>query len=132
MTSSQQTPSPPAHANIHAHRQQLLAMRKELLEQISLQRGGEIDQAQAAADHFERREDSSAQVASEREMEFALNERETGELAVMDAALARIEAGSYGQCIDCGCPIAEPRLQASPEVPRCIRCQEKFEQSHPD
>ena len=123
MTLSQQTPSPSAPAKTHAHRQQLLAMRAALLEQISLQRGGELDRAQAAADHFERREDSSAQVASE---------RETGELVVIDAALARIEAGSYGQCIDCGCPIAEPRLQASPEVPRCIGCQEKFEQSHPD
>ena len=132
MTLNQQTPSPSAPAKTHTHRQQLLAMRAALLEQISLQRGGELDRAQAAADHFERREDSSAQVASEREMEFALNERETGELAVIDAALARIEAHTYGQCIDCGCPIAEPRLQASPEVPRCIGCQEKFEQSHPD
>ena len=132
MTLNQQTPSPSAPAKTHTHRQQLLAMRAALLEQISLQRGGELDRAQAAADHFERREDSSAQVASEREMEFALSERETGELVVIDAALARIEAGSYGQCIDCGCPIAEPRLQASPEVPRCIDCQEKFEQSHPD
>ncbi|MGV8804888.1 MAG: TraR/DksA family transcriptional regulator [Polaromonas sp.] len=132
MTRNQQTPSPATQAATRAHGQQLLAMRAALLEQIRLQRGGELDRAQVAADHFERREDSSAQVASEREMEFALNERETGELAVIDAALTRIEAGTYGQCIDCGCPIAEARLQASPEVPRCIRCQEKFEQSHPD
>lgn len=119
------TPAP----QTHPYRQQLLALRKTLLEQIDLQRGGATGRAQAAADHFERREDSSAQVASERELELALGERETGELGLIDAALARIEAGSYGQCIDCGGRIAPLRLQASPEVPRCISCQEKFEQA---
>lgn len=119
----------PEQAN--PYRQQLLAMRSSLLEQISAQRGGELDRAQAAADHFERRQDSSAQVATERELEFAIGEREIGELAMIDAALARIEAGTYGECTDCGIDIPAPRLQASPEAPRCIHCQEKAEQHRP-
>ena len=106
-------------------------MRSSLLEQMSAQRGGELDRAQAAADHFERRQDSSAQVATERELEFAIGEREIGELAMIDAALARIEAGTYGGCTDCGIDIPAPRLQASPEAPRCIHCQEKAEQHRP-
>ena len=110
------------------YRQQLLDMRTSLLAQMSEQRGGLLGRAQAAADHFERREDSSAQVATERELEFAIGERETNELAMIDAALARIEAGTYGECIDCGIDIPAQRLQASPEVPRCISCQEKVEQ----
>jgi len=110
------------------YRQQLLVMRSSLLEQMNAQRGGVLGRAQAAADHFERREDSSAQVATERELEFAIGERETGELAMIDAALARIEAGSYGECTDCGIRITAARLQASPEVPRCIACQQKVEQ----
>ena len=103
-------------------------MRTAILTQISDQRGGVLGRAEAAADHFERREDSSAQVATERELEFAIGERETSELAMIDAALARIEAGSYGECIDCAVPIPAPRLKASPEAPRCIACQEKFEE----
>ena len=103
-------------------------MRTAILAQISDQRGGVLGRAEAAADHFERREDSSAQVATERELEFAIGERETSELAMIDAALARLDAGTYGECIDCAVPIPAPRLKASPEAPRCIPCQEKFEQ----
>lgn len=110
------------------YRQQLLEMRTSLLAQMSEQRGGTLGRAEAAAEHFERREDSSAQVATERELEFAIGERETNELAMIDAALARIEAGTYGECIDCGTDITAQRLQASPEVPRCISCQVKAEQ----
>ncbi|CAM3333030.1 TraR/DksA family transcriptional regulator [Polaromonas hydrogenivorans] len=110
------------------YRQQLLEMRTALLAQMSEQRGGTLGRAQAAAEHFERREDSSAQVATERELEFAIGERETNELAMIDAALARIETGNYGECIDCGTDIAAQRLQASPEVSRCISCQVKAEQ----
>lgn len=113
------------------YRQQLLAQRTALLAQISAQRGGVVSRADAAAEHFGQPEDSRAQVATEREIEFALGERETAELAAIDAALGRIEAGSYGQCIDCGVSIPAARLQASPEAPRCIPCQEKAEQLRP-
>lgn len=109
------------------YQHQLLLMRTALLAQIADQRGGTIGRAEAAADHFGRSEDSSAQVASERALEFAIGEREAVELNAIDAALARIEAGSYGQCTDCGVDIAAARLQASPEAPRCIGCQEKLE-----
>ncbi len=113
------------------YRQQLLAQRTALLAQISAQRGGVISRADAAAEHFGQPEDSRAQVATEREIEFALGERETAELAAIDAALGRIEAGSYGQCTDCGISIPAARLQASPEAQRCIPCQEKAEQIRP-
>lgn len=109
------------------YQHQLLLMRTALLAQIADQRGGTIGRAEAAADHFGRSGDSSAQVASERALEFAIGEREAAELNAIDAALARIEAGSYGQCTDCGVDIAAARLQASPEAPRCIGCQEKLE-----
>jgi DnaK suppressor protein len=113
------------------YQKQLLEMRTALLAQISAQRGGTVSRADAAAEHFGQPEDSRAQVATERELEFALGERETAELASIDAALARIEAGTYGQCTDCGVSIPAARLQASPEAQRCIACQEKAEQTRP-
>ncbi len=109
----------------------LLALRASLLAQIAAQRGGVISRAEAAADHFGHAEDSRAQLATERELEFALGERETAELAAIDAALDRIDAGTYGLCTDCGVPITAGRLLASPDAPRCIHCQVKFEQQHP-
>ena len=61
------------------YQQQLLDMRAALLAQISAQRGGIVSRADVAADHFGQPEDSRAQVATERELEFALGERETAE-----------------------------------------------------
>ena len=90
------------------YQQQLLEMRATLLAQISAQRGGTISRAEAAADHFGQPEDSRAQVATERELEFALGERETAELSAIAAALTRIEAGSYGLCTDCDATIPAP------------------------
>jgi DnaK suppressor protein len=46
--------------------------------------------------------------------------------AVM-AALKRIDGGTYGQCVDCGKPVPEGRLEARPEAARCVQCQSKTE-----
>ena len=43
------------------------------------------------------------------------------------AALARIDDGSYGRCVDCGHEIPEPRLEARPATPRCVPCQSKLD-----
>jgi DnaK suppressor protein len=106
---------------------QLLAQRASLLEQLSTLRGGAVGRAEASADHFGQREDSTAQVRTARDLEFALDSRETAELDMVEAALSRIEAGTYGQCIDCGVEIPAARLHAAPEASRCIACQEKVE-----
>lgn len=54
--------------------------------------------------------------------------RERAELADVELALARIEAGSYGICCDCARPIGRKRLQAYPTAKRCRACQEAHEQ----
>jgi DnaK suppressor protein len=41
------------------------------------------------------------------------------------AALARIDDGTYGNCVDCGHEIPEPRLEARPATARCVPCQSK-------
>lgn len=46
------------------------------------------------------------------------------ELSQINKALERIEAGSYGECSNCGADISEQRLQALPHTDRCIRCAE--------
>ena len=114
----------------HDFEQQLAAMRAALLTQIAEQRGGTISRVEVAADHFGHPEDSGAQLATERELEFALGERELAELAALDAALARLAAGTYGECADCGKHIPPARLHASPEALRCIHCQEQEEHLH--
>ena len=110
-------------------RQLLLAQQSALLAQLAAQRGGVMGRAEAAADHFGPPEDPRAQIATERALEFALGERETAQLALFDAALARIEAGTYGECTDCGAAITAARLHATPQAARCVHCQEKAEKA---
>jgi len=38
------------------------------------------------------------------------------------AALARIDAGDFGYCMECGEEIAPARLELDPTVPTCINC----------
>ena len=44
-------------------------------------------------------------------------------LADVQAALLRIANGTFGQCEECGKPIAKARLDALPYARRCIRCE---------
>ena len=115
---------------ISLFKKQLLEQRASLQIQIASLRGGTVSRAQASAAHFGQLEDSRAQMVTERDLEFALDARETAELAAVDVALKRIEDGVYGQCMDCGVDIPAPRLRAAPEAARCIDCQDKRENSH--
>jgi DnaK suppressor protein len=45
----------------------------------------------------------------------------------VDAALRRLEDGTYGDCFECGEEIAEARLRALPFAVRCKDCEEARE-----
>ena len=64
------------------------------------------------------------------ELDIAEARHALAELAAVDAALQRLAAGSYGQCSDCGEPIAAARLLAYPTATRCIDCQQQYETRH--
>lgn len=53
------------------------------------------------------------------------------ELAAVTAALARLDAGTYGRCMDCSEPIDEERLVARPTARRCTADQRRFEAGGP-
>ena len=57
-------------------------------------------------------------------------ERDVDELRLIDSALQRISAGTYGSCADCNKDIPVARLNAEPTAERCIQCQELFEKTH--
>lgn len=108
-------------------KERLLAQKGQLQEQLNTLRGGDVGRVEASADHFGGHEDSTAQTTTARELELALDARESEELNQVVEALRRIETGSYGDCIDCGVEIPSARLHAAPEALRCIACQEKAE-----
>jgi RNA polymerase-binding transcription factor DksA len=45
----------------------------------------------------------------------------------VQAALDRIDNGTYGRCVDCGMPLPDERLEARPEAERCVADQSKRE-----
>jgi RNA polymerase-binding protein DksA len=54
-------------------------------------------------------------------------ERDVAELRAIDAALARVDEGTYGMCTRCGGDIGEARLRVNPAAERCIACQTAYE-----
>ena len=102
----------PDHA---AARASLTARRRELTQDLA-----EIEDAlddPAPKDW----EDAAVERQGDEVLE-ALGSHDLAELRQIDAALARIEAGTYGTCVRCGNDIAEARLLALPATPLCIRC----------
>jgi DnaK suppressor protein len=63
-----------------------------------------------------------ATIAFERSQIGALARQARHHLDEIDAAVARLEAGTYGTCERCGTPIGEERLAARPAARTCIRC----------
>lgn len=65
----------------------------------------------------------------EQEFTLSLMESEGGTLEKIEAALERIEEGTYGQCEECGAKIPKTRLNAIPYALMCVKCASHSEQS---
>jgi DnaK suppressor protein len=63
-----------------------------------------------------------ATIAFERSQIGALVRQVRHHLTEIDAAIERVDAGTYGVCERCGAPIGDARLEALPAARRCIGC----------
>jgi RNA polymerase-binding protein DksA len=66
---------------------------------------------------------AAASQVFEQQRDLALRDRNEQHLAEVEAALARLDDGTYGACARCGRPIAPERLEALPWAAHCIDCQ---------
>jgi DnaK suppressor protein len=66
---------------------------------------------------------AAASQVFEQQRDLALRERNEHQLAAVEAALGRLDDGTYGTCLRCGKPIAGERLEALPWAAHCIDCQ---------
>lgn len=73
---------------------------------------------------FGRDEADRATASMSREMTFQQKAQERGLLMLVEAALARIRSGTFGECLHCGQEISPNRLTAVPWSRYCITCQE--------
>ena len=66
---------------------------------------------------------AAASQVFEQQRDLALRDRNEQHLAEVEAAIARLDDGTYGACTRCGRPLAPERLEALPLAAHCIDCQ---------
>jgi DnaK suppressor protein len=88
-----------------------------------LRRAVNKEESQDAHD-FGRDEGDRANFSQSKEMAFRQKAQDRGLLVQVEAALSRIESGTFGECINCEQEINLNRLNAVPWSRYCITCQE--------
>lgn len=76
-------------------------------------------------------EDAGAEIVA-LEISFELLEQDERTTQLIIDALARLEAGTYGRCIQCDDLVGKLRLRAMPHSAHCIACQRKYEARETD
>ena len=119
-----------------------MPLTPEQLQELkgALTKRREILEAEAHADATKAREDVYSQTTGPvadtgdeatadliSDVENAELSRDLQELREIDSALARMSAGSYGTCVDCGGEIGIDRLRSEPTASRCFACQSAYE-----
>jgi DnaK suppressor protein len=96
-------------------------LKAELLRDVQGRiRENRADRPTDVVDHVEGSDDDARQG-----LDLTLLEMRANTLAAIDAAIGRLDAGRYGDCVECDGPIAERRLRALPFAVRCRDCEEK-------
>lgn len=110
-------------------KEDLLALKDSLEAQIALQEKQTIDTDEVtfADNHFA--DDASKYVT--RQTTFAENQLTNDQLTEVNEALALIDQGTYGICIDTGEAIAFDRLKAIPYAKRTIEAEKKAQETSP-
>lgn len=55
-------------------------------------------------------------------MDQAQEQARRRQIVKINAALARLDSGDYGYCVNCDEPIGKKRLEIDPAAPLCIKC----------
>lgn len=107
-------------------RAQLEQMLRELDNATSTLEAEGADESSELS-HVDQHPADTASEVSDADRENAVIEAAGEQRSQVVAALARLDAGSYGICIDCGKAIPPARLEVRPEAARCVEDQAKAE-----
>lgn len=111
-----------ARQNLEALKQSLIT-RKEELEKDLQRLSRETVYNEQVPDPADQ-----ASASSMDDVMISLQNTERDEYDRIVKAIAMINAGVYGICVDCGQQISEKRLQMYPNATRCLACQELLEE----
>jgi DnaK suppressor protein len=107
-----------------AIRARLLARRAELaeLDAGAGEAAGTVELDQSRVGRLSRMDALQGQAMAQETLRRQQRERQR-----IDAALRRLDDGSYGDCLECAEPIAAGRLAADPTATLCLACAEAAE-----
>jgi DnaK suppressor protein len=122
-TMKKKTAAPKIAVKIGSVRLKLLEMRDDLMKTVRKQQlaDSSMQDIGDAADQ--------ASQSIEKELLFELSDNERMTLDQIEAALRKIDKGTYGACESCRKPIPKPRLEALPFARYCITCQSTSERA---
>jgi RNA polymerase-binding transcription factor DksA len=114
--------------DLNTARERLLAHRDRLLR-LHEQEIKILDETAPDAEfaNYDQHLADAASETFERELELSVIESLEGQLSLVDEALKRIEAGTYGHCEICARPLSEERLAERPMARFCVEHQEEIE-----
>jgi DnaK suppressor protein len=101
-------------------RKRLLAKKDELLKDLAKNREVTDETVDESAQDMVDRATS----AYTKEFAYSLSEADRRVLILIDQALERLDAGTYGTCVHCAQPVQEKRIEAVPWARHCLDCQE--------
>lgn len=116
-------------AALERFRRLLLEMRRSAADAVEarLHGHGEHRHDEAGLPLHKEETDDDAAAETQRQADVTHLNRSASALHEIDSALARLDAGDYGLCVDCDEAIDPRRLQAHPAALRCAHCQGRFE-----
>ncbi len=105
---------------LKSYRERLVARRDGLFTQVT---EAELSSRERDAEATQDPADMAAN-AYTKELLISMSANDRQLLTQIDEAVRRIEAGEYGECVNCGEPVQDKRLEAVPWARFCLRCQD--------
>lgn len=106
-------------AKLKEIRKELVTMRDDIMRTVRKQTFGEADNGDSV---------DQASQSIEKELMFELSDNERGTLDMLDAAIRKLDNGTYGRCEATQRPISRARLEAIPYCRYSIEYQNQIEQ----
>lgn len=110
---------------LKAYREQLVQLRSRLRGEVSTMAQNALRDAKGESSSVPLHMADIGSDNFEQEFTLSLMANEEDTLNMIEAALERIEDGSYGICEECETVIPKLRLSALPHTPYCVKCAEK-------
>ena len=108
--------------DLDRRRAELLDLRSRVLGAAPDLVEGDDDQSELSSAAGDQHIADHASDMFDREVDESLEENASQLVQEIDAALGRMDAGTYGTCARCGRPIPEERLDAVPYATLCVEC----------